>query len=761
MRVAAIAFLGGVMVVQQLATLPSLGVWIVALICAIGLALWHPRWLILAFFLGGFVWAVFRADFILQQELPAALEGRDVTIQGVVADLPQPTDYGTRFVFDIEHAESEGMLVQLPSRVRLSTHSLNVRAGEQWRLTVRLRRPHGLQNPGGFDYEAYLFRERLRATGYVRDEASAERLGVASGFYAINRARQELGERMRSLMSERRQGGLIVALANGDSAGVTDNQWETLRATGTLHLVAISGLHITLIAGVVYWLVRFLWALPGITVLWLPAPLAGAIAGLFAATAYAALAGFVIPTQRALVMLAVAMGAVLLRRRFAPSLLLAVALLLVLLHDPFAVMAPGFWLSYGAVGVIIYVMYGDVRQLSLWRKWGYLQWAIAVGMLPLMLWLFQRVSLAAPIANLLAVPMFDLFVVPLTLIGAAATTVGADLVAGWLFAGGDWLLGLLWHPLEYLASIKQSQWIQHRPPAWTLFCGLIGVALLLAPRGWPGRLIGVVWLLPMVLVRPPAPQTGEVWFTVLDVGQGLAAVVRTESHVLVYDTGSRWSARSDAGRNVVVPYLRTKGLYNIDTLVVSHGDNDHAGGAASIIASMPIGRILSGSENLPGDACRAGAAWQWDGVQFTVLGPREAQRKPNNASCVLQVRSPHGAVLLPADIEKGAEHDLVVWKGAALAADILVAPHHGSRSSSSAEFLEAVRPRHVAFPVGYRNRYRHPHPLVVERYLASGTRLHDSPSSGALEFRLHASGIDVSAYRDAHRRYWFARASAP
>ncbi len=761
MRAAAIAFLGGILVVQQLAALPA-PAWALLLLPALLLAFFHPRALILVFFVAGFVWACWRAELILQQQLPAALEGRDVVVEGNVADLPQPTAYGTRFAFDVDRAEASGSPVGVPRRIRLSAEpAVPVHAGERWRFIVRLKRPHGLQNPGGFDYEAYLFRHRLRATGYVRAEPAPVYLGVSGARYRIDRWREELGSRMRALMPDHAYAGMIVALANGDGSHIADAQWETLRRTGTLHLVAISGLHISLIAGVAFWLTRWLWALPGITVLWLPAPLAGAIGGLIAAALYAALAGFVIPTQRALLMLAVAIGAVLLRQRVPTTQLLAAALLAVLLLDPFAVMAPGFWLSFAAVGVISYVMYADRLVPRLARQWGYLQLAIAVGMLPLMLWLFQRASLSAPLANLLAVPVFDLLVVPLTLLGALCVGFGLDSLAAGLLQVAGALLGWLWHALAFLAALDYSQWVQHRPPAWTLGCALVGIALLLAPRGWPARAVGVVWLAPMFLVRPPAPEPGEVWFTLLDVGQGLAAVVRTEKHVLLYDTGPRWSPRSDAGHAVVVPYLRAHGLARVDTLVISHGDNDHAGGTASVLAALPVARVVSGAEEIAGEPCRAGLQWRWDDVNFAVLGPSEKPTKRNDTSCVLRVQTAHGAILLPGDIERTGERRLLARDSQSVRADILIAPHHGSRSSSSAEFLQAVQPRHVLFPVGYRNRYRHPHPLVVERYRALGVRLHDSPSGGALEFRLRADGVSFSAYRHDNRRYWFAPPALP
>lgn len=754
MRAAAIAFLGGILIVQQLAVLPS-PAWALLLLPVLLVALRYPRALALAFLIAGVAWASWRAGLILQEQLSPELEGRDIVVEGNIAELPQPTEYGTRFVFDVKQARVDTTAVTVPRRIRLSAdHDVDVHVGETWRFTVRLKRPHGLQNPGGFDYEAYLFRQRLRATGYVRAQPTPQRMGAGADGYRLHRLRQGLGERMRSLMPDEPYGGLLVALANGDSGGITDAQWDTLRATGTLHLVAISGLHISLIAGVFYWLARLLWSLPAVTLLRLPAQFAGAIAGLIAATTYAALAGFVVPTQRALIMLAVAMGAILLRRRVPPSRLLAVALLLVLAFDPMAVMAPGFWLSYAAVAVIVYVVHGERGAVAWWRRLGGIQWAIALGMLPLTLWLFQRVSLVAPFANLLAVPVFDVFVVPITLLGAFFSGVGMDASAGLLFQLGGLLLHGLWQALTFLAGFDHAQWVQHRPAPWAFACALTGIAILLAPRGWPARAIGIVWLLPMFMVHPAAPAAGEVWFTLLDVGQGLAAVVRTGNHVLVFDSGPRWSPRSDAGRSVVVPYLRAQGIARIDTLFVSHGDNDHAGGVYSITGALPVVRIVSGASGVAGERCHAGQHWSWDGIDFTVLNPIDTAQRHNDASCVLSVHSTHGTILLSADIEAAAERYLLKRESGALRAQILVAPHHGSRTSSTPAFIEAVHPEFAVFPVGYRNRYHHPHASVVERYRERGIRCFDTATSGAVEFKLHAGGIEVAAYRVRHRRYW-------
>lgn len=741
--------------------LPSLW-WGSTAAAPIVLAWRRPVWLIAVFFVGGVFWVSFRAGLLLDQQLPQELEGRDLELIGHVADIPQTTEYGFRFLFDVERARLADRSVRVPRRVLLSSSVENVvvRVGERWKFRARLSRPHGFQNPGGFDYEGYLFRNRIRARGYVRADLPPERFDDASIRYAIDRARQRLGERIAALVPNSTTAGMVVALANGDQRRIDPSQWPVLRATGTVHLVAISGLHISLIGGLAFFLGRHLWALPGVTVQWCAAPVAGAIAALLAATAYSALAGFVVPTQRALVMLAVAMGGILLRRRFAPSQLLGGALLLVLVYDPLSVMAPGFWLSFAAVAVILYVASGADDPPSWFHRWGYLQWAIALGMLPLTLALFQRVSLIAPIANLIAVPVFDLLAAPLTLAGIAALVTLPDVVAAALFLFTATLLSWLWTVLQFLAGLHFGEWVQHAPPAWALGCALVGVAVLLAPRGWPARWVGAAWLLPLFLARPPTPVPGELWFTLLDVGQGLSAVIRTQRHTLVYDTGPRLSETFDTGEVVVAPYLRAQGVAGVDALVISHADNDHRGGAESLLRAMTVGRVLSSAPALPfaSEACIAGMRWNWDGIEFEILHPPTGERsRHNNSSCVLVARSRHGSVLLSGDIEKRAEQLLLARHRGRLAADILVAPHHGSKTSSHGDFILVVRPAYVLFPVGYRNPYRHPHPAVLQRYAGAGARLRDSASAGALEFRLDEQGIRGSAYRDVNRRYWFIR----
>jgi competence protein ComEC len=493
-----------------------------------------------------------------------------------------------------------------------------------------------------------------------------------------------------------------------------------------------------------------------------PAPKVAAVGAIAAATVYAALAGFSIPTQRALIMIAVAMGAVLLQRRVATTQLLAMALLLVLLYDPLAALSAGFWLSFTAVAVIVLFLNARQRKGIDWRNLGRLQWGIAIGLLPLLLLFFQQVSLVGPLANFFAVPLFGMLVVPFTLGGTIATMLLPDALTNWLFQFALWAVKLVWIVLEYLAGLRYSVWTQHSPGLWALAASIVGVFLLLAPRGWPARWLGAVWLLPLFTLKPAAPAPGAVWFTLLDVGQGLAAVVRTHSHILVYDTGPRFSTRFDAGRAVVVPYLRHQGVPRIDTLVVSHGDNDHIGGAASVLTDVAVGKIISSvPERLPmAEACIAGLQWRWDDVQFEILHPPiGSDLRGNNASCVLKVSGRHGSLLLPGDIEAKAERQLVEREREALASQVLVVPHQGSKTSSTRAFIKAVKPQFALFSSGYLNPFKHPHAQVKARYERHQARLYNSAVHGAVEVQLSEDGTEARAYRQHNRRYWFNQPS--
>lgn len=772
MVLSVIAFLCGVLWVQHLPALPSLA-WAAILVPLAALAWRLPRVMLpLLFLVIGALWTVWRADLVLGKFLPKDLEGVDLQVEGRIADLPAPGEHGLRFAFDVNQAWYRDQPVHLPRRVMLSRYDQPVppAVGDVWRFTVRLKQPHGFQNPGGFDYEAHLFQQRVRATGYVRNDPPPQRmsrLAEASEFlprFRLNRFRQQLSERIQALIPGRRFTAMVTAFANGDDDSMPDDQWMVLTRTGTSHLVAISGMNIGLVAGLVYFLLRRLWAWPGWTVLCRPAPQVAAAGALLAAIGYAALAGFAIPTQRALVMLTVALASTLTGRRVAASTLLALALLAVLVFDPLAVLAPGFWLSFAAVAVILYAMRPrpEPGRLAKLLTWGRVQWAVSLGALPIVLFLFQQTSVVGPIANLVAIPVIEIVVIPATLAGVVASLTLPDWLASWPFVLANQALEWLWPALEFFSKLPGGLWTQPGPPIWAVIAALIGILLLLAPRGFPARWLGAIWLLPLLTTRPAGPAPGATWVTLLDVDQGLSVVVQTASHVLVYDTGARYSARFDAGRAVLVPFLRHAGIAGIDTLIVSHGDNDHIGGSTSLLAAVPTTHMFSSvPERLTGaEPCVAGQRWIWDDVTFEILHPPpDSSLKGNNRGCVLRVESRYGSVLLPGDIGARAERELLLEREPELAAEVLVIPHHGSRSSSTESFIETVHPRLALLPVGYRNRYHHPHPDVMKRYRERGVAVMASPAAGAIDVHLEPAGPSVHRFRDEHRRYWFDTAT--
>ncbi|HTS51673.1 MAG TPA: DNA internalization-related competence protein ComEC/Rec2, partial [Burkholderiales bacterium] len=428
--------------------------------------------------------------------------------------------------------------------------------------------------------------------------------------------------------------------------------------------------------------------------------------------------------------------------------------------DPMCVLAPGFWLSFGAVALIMYVTLGRIAQPSWLVNWARVQWAVTIGLTPFLLALFQQVSVVAPLANALAIPVVSLGVVPLTLIGAVLPVDGLLRLAAWL-------MGLCATCLQWMSALPAAVWQQHAPPWWAVPLALLAAAWVLAPRGLPGRWIGLLGFVPLLVVRSPAPAPGEIWMDVLDVGQGLSAVIRTHRHALLYDAGPVFSSDTDAGGRVVVPFLRAQGVERLDGFVITHDDSDHFGGAASVLAAVPVGWVAT---SLPGAApavalaqrrlrCFSGQTWEWDQVRFTMLHPAWDSYnlpglKDNARSCVLRIESVFGSVLLPADIEQGSEMELLRTQREILRSDVLLAPHHGSGTSSSIPFLAQVAPALVVIPVGYRNRFGHPKPEVVERYRALGARVLRSDRDGAVMLRLTAQGLSAEGYRAQYRRYW-------
>ncbi len=723
-----------------------------------------------AFAIAGFFGSAAMGHWSLAHALPDSWEGRDIELSGVIAEMTQPAERGVRFVFDVEGVFTPG--AEVPPRISLTWYQSgdaaqapDLHPGQRWRLSARLRRPHGNANPGGFDFEAWMLERGLRAVGYVRADAPAALLvaRVNHPAYVLERAREAVRARLLGALDGRPYAGVIVALAVGDQRAIPPPQWRIFTRTGVNHLMSISGLHITMVASLVYLLALRLWRRSETLTLRLPAMRAAAAAGLAAALAYAALSGFAVPAQRTVFMLAMVAAALWLGWMTRPLAVLAAAAALVIVLDPMAVISAGFWLSFGAVAVIMLAGGGRIGRFSWLGAWARTQWAVTLALMPLLLAMFQQVSLVSPIANAVAIPLVSLVVVPLTLLAAV-------LPLDWLANAAHGIMALCMSVLETLDNVPDAAWQQHAPPAWAVPLAMLGAIWMLLPRGFPARWVGAGLMLPLFLSLPPRPAPGELWVTILDVGQGLAVFVRTQGHSLLFDTGPAFSDQVSAGERIVVPYLRASGIRRLDGIIVSHDDLDHSGGARAVLQAMPVQWLSSPLSNVHpiseaaafSRRCSAGERWEWDGVAFEILHPgagsyNEFDLKDNDRSCVLRIVSPYGAVLLPADIERRSEIRLLREYPGRLSADVLIAPHHGSRTSSTPEFVRAVAPRLVVFAVGYHNGFGHPYPPVVRRYREQGSELVRTDLAGAVLIRMSSSGIETTGWRQFERRYWQGR----
>lgn len=766
--------------------------------------------------------------------LDPALEGQDLEVVGVVQAMPQRQDLGWRFRFEIEQAlrvEAEGALspidlaTALPTQVYLGWYGQAglsegpgasvalpepVQAGERWRLRVRLKAPHGHMNPRGFDYELWLWEQGIGATGTVRQGARdppAVRLAT-TWKHPIEGWRQAVRERLLTQLTPTtgtlahspditsRLAGVVAALVTGDQAAIDRSDWDIFRATGVAHLMSISGLHVTMFAWLASVLVAWSWrqsALWGWTgpLLW-PAVHVGSVSGAVFAGFYALFSGWGVPAQRTLWMLCVVMVLKISARQWHGSLIWLLAGAVVLLLDPWALLQPGFWLSFVAVGVLMTLERqrpaapGKLTQTpepdapwrgtngvhqSFWHRssarlgpvWGgaglqalqrllreqaTLTWALA----PLTLLFFGQVSLVGLLANLLAIPWVTLVVTPLALLGVVWS--GAWTLALWALQPMAWMLGEMaaWP----LASLSLPL------PPWGLSVLALGGAaawVLPLPLSW--KLLCLPWLWPALSWQPARPDAGQFELLAADVGQGNAVLVRTAKHSLLYDAGPKYSAESDAGHRVLVPLLSQLGE-RLDVLMLSHRDSDHTGGAAAVLAMQTQARLWSTLEDehplhalRPGwTRCQAGQRWVWDGVVFEVLHPPvlpTPKASSNAVSCVLRISSTEVAALLAGDIEAPQEQALV--QAGLRPVKLLLVPHHGSKTSSTRPFLQALQPQWALVQAGYRNRYGHPAAPVLSRYREEGIALLESTRCGAATWQ-SAAPEKVRCERVVSQRYW-------
>jgi competence protein ComEC len=791
--------LGSALQLQQAALLPAddylLGFVAGLLLLGLGLRARWPAWrrglLGAAFVALAFASTGWRAQVFGSQALSPALEGRDIAVTGVVAAMPQHFEGGVRFRLDLERASLDGQPLRLPPRLELGWYAgvyargegpgesagelqrlpAPLQAGERWQMTVRLKAPHGGINPHGFDYELWQWVQGVQATGYVRAsprDPAPVRL-AQTWQHPVQWARGQVRDRIFLRLADSEASGLIAALVVGDQAAIERSDWDVFRATGVAHLMSISGLHITMFAWAAALALGWLWRRSAWLCLRLPAPTAALIGGMALATAYALFSGWGVPAQRTVLMLATVGTLRLLGVRWPWPQVWLLACAVVVAVDPWALLQAGFWLSFVAVGVLFASDVGVLqagrsglrsRFLVLMRE----QWVITLALTPLSLLLFGQVSLVGLLANALAIPWVTLLVTPLAMLGVLLHPLW-DLAAG--------AIGLLAQLLRGLAQWPWASVSLAQAPLWAGVAGVLGGLVLALRLPWSLRLGGVPLLLPVLLWQAPPIPAGEFDLLAADVGQGNAVLVRTARHALLYDAGPMYSRESDAGHRVLVPLLRALGV-RLDTLVLSHRDSDHTGGAVAILQMQPQASLLSSIEVdhalqtlRPVTRCMAGQRWQWDGVDFELLHPQLSDyadaRKPNALSCTLRISNGAQTVLLAGDIEQAQEARLVARTRASastsgqpwerLRADVLLVPHHGSKTSSTDAFLEAVRPRLAIVQAGYRNRFGHPASPVLVRYDVHGIRVFDTPHCGAASWQSWAPD-SVECARKLQQRYW-------
>ncbi|NDP64879.1 DNA internalization-related competence protein ComEC/Rec2 [Polaromonas sp.] len=719
-----------------------------------------------------------RASAYADHALDASLEGRDVAVTGVIAAMPQRSETGLRFRLNVESAQQQGQSVRLPPRLYLAWYAdrfaggdadlgdvlqrqpTAVQAGERWQFTVRLKAPHGASNPFGYDFELWLWEQGLQATGYVRagpKDPTPQRL-TQTHRHPVELARQRVREQIFGQVEDRQYAGLIAALVVGDQSAIDRADWDVFRATGVAHLMSISGLHVTMFAWLAALLVSWLWRRSSRLCLWLPAPSAALVGGVLLAAAYALFSGWGVPSQRTVLMLATVGLLRLSGKRWPWPHVWLLTCAMVVAVDPWALLQAGFWLSFVAVGILFASDSGATnavrtgargRFTSMFREQG----VITLALTPLTLLLFGQVSVVGLVANALAIPWVTLVVTPLAMAGVAVAPLWD--VAAWAIAALTWYL-------QMLAALPFATISVAQAPLWAGVAGVIGGAVLVMQLPWSLRLLGLPLMLPVLLWQAPRPPEGQFELLAADIGQGNAVLVRTAHHALLYDAGPRFSRESDAGHRVLVPLLRALDV-PLDTLLLSHRDSDHSGGALALLAMQPQASLLSSIEDAhelqavrPVTRCVSGQRWHWDGVDFEVLHPQAADygtvRKSNAMSCVLRLSNGRQSVLLVGDIEQTQEAQLVL-EGANLKADVLLVPHHGSKSSSSAVFLDAVQPQIALVQAGYRNRFGHPAASVLVHYQERHIRVIDSPHCGAAIWQ-STLPQEVRCQRSEALRYW-------
>jgi competence protein ComEC len=724
------------------------------------LACCNSRYRFVFLLAAAFLWSSALLHHHLSHRLLDSFDNRILLLSGVIADIPQL--YPDRVSLYLEDLRIESYPVAMPRLARFNWYQNKriPRAGERWQFVVKIRQPRGLLNPAGLDYEAWQFTRAIDASGYIRESARNLRLEPASSLN-LNHWRSGLAANIDRDCGHCRQRGLIKALALGFRGDIDKHGRQLLQHSGTAHLLAISGLHIGMVSMMFYMLGGYGWRL-GIYRCGLNRRTLASLCALLAAVAYAALAGFSLPTLRALLMLAVMLIALQLKSKINLLQAIALALALILLVDPLAAGSVSFWLSFGALMVIAFMQFRFSAKMNACRQLLVLQGYFIALFAPLGVLIFGQLNLAGLPANLVAIPLLSFVILPLVLMACMLSSLGLG-GAALLFSIADRVLDLLLDYLAWLlASGLQSQTV-NAYPAILLLLALAAMAILLSPRLAGLRGSAVLILATLLLWQPARLEHGEYQLVVLDIGMGTSLLLRTRHYSLVYDFGSGGNRGFNAAEVALLPAMRQLGIDAADLYIVSHVDHDHSGGLYSFLGNYPPARLLSGTPRelqakfeLPHRvrSCHGYPDWRWDGVLFRFLETETAPgASTNNRSCILQVVG-HQRVLLPGDIEIEQETRLADVYRDSLAADILVAPHHGSGTSSSELFLQRVKPEYVVFTLARNNRWEFPDAEVVARYQALGGRLYRSDHDGAVTITSRRGAVLVRSMRKPVRRIW-------
>lgn len=748
-----ISFLTGDVLLRFFSVLPGTPI-IISIMISGGVLLWRCRsdffYVVIAGILLGFSYTAWYAHQATQWNLPHELEEKEIEVTGHIVSLPV-NDHG-KFQFEfLTHAARLRLLWNNPSK--------QLKVGDEWHLVVKLKRMHATQNPGAMDFEAWALQKNIRAKGNVVSSKHQQLISHAWYRFPVLHLRQKLMRELMQVLPKSAAAPWLVGLMMGERNNIPPKAWEVLRNTGTNHLMVVAGLHIGIIVECMHYIfIRLARRLPRL-LLHFPGHLCASVMALMIAFYYSVQAGFSVPTQRASLML-FALVLVLIRRRKVVSWhVWSFAQLCVLLINPLVVLSESFWLSFVTIALILYGMRGRLSPSGLWWQWGRVQWVICLGLIPLSLLSFQECSVVSVVANSLAIPWLGFLVLPFCVL-AGFVLPFSHLLSEILLSIANVTLSMMWWGLTLLSQLKFSVWHQAISSAWVLLFSSLGMIFLLLPKGILGRWFGLVFLLPLFFPSVAVPARGDYWLSLIDVGQGLSALVRTHQHVLLFDTGAKYADSLDAGEQIIVPYLRYLGVKQLDITVISHGDNDHRGGLDAVRHAFRIKKLLTSVPNelnfKGAEYCIAGMSWQWDGVTFRVLHPAKNNLGfGNDSSCVLLVDNGKHRVLLTADIEAWAEKQMLERDRDHLHADILIAPHHGSKTSSTEEFVRAVHPRYVFYPLGYLNRYHFPHARVTELYNQLQIKQLNTADSGEIEVRLIKNSIlSPSSYRLAQNHYW-------